>query len=410
MKAIANPLAILALATAVYAAETNESWEIHGQVVDEQGKPVEDFVAATFWSANGKQWDDAGKYINADQANLGKYWKEEGTLAPYPPGLATRTGAGKFKVTVEKRARVSIFITDITRQHGGYLVVERREADKPVTFTLLPLVRVTGNIYCSEAKKTPGWTMAVVHPPGDMEGSLQFIHCGSVQGRFSFLLPPGKFDLDVYSELPDAHMPKPDERKTSDAPVDMPKYLMGIRIDVPRGQPALDVGLLDVVPNDSDTLDYFSRFYGKRAPELGISDARGVPKNVKLADFHGKWVLLDFWGLNCMPCINVGLPKLSKFYEEHKTDRDRFEILAICNNWNDDVRTIAEFDRLAAPIVDAKWGGKQLPFPILIDGDGNTFKAYGVNGVPTTLLVDPDGNLVKGGEEMLSEKLREKRP
>ncbi len=410
MKAIANLLAILALVTAVYAAETNESWEIHGKVVDEQGKPVENFVAATFWSANGKQWDDAGKFIKVDQANLGKYWKDEGVLEPYPHRLASPMGAGQFKVMVEKRPRVSIFVTDSTQQYGAIVAVEKRAADKPVTVNLLPLVRVTGNVYCSDAKKTPGWTMVVIHPPGDMENHLQFIHCGSLQGRFSFLLPPGKFDLDVYSELPDAHMPKPIQRKNRDAPVDMPKYLAGIRIDVPPGRSALDVGLLDVVPSDSDTLDYFSRFYGKRPPELAITDARGVPKSVKLADFHGKWVLLDFWGLSCVPCINVGLPKLSKFYEEHKTDRDRFEILAICNNWNDDVRTMEEFDRLAASIVDTKWGGKQLPFPILIDGEGKTFEAYGVGGVPTTLLMDPDGNLVKGDEEMLAEKLREKRP
>ena len=40
-----------------------ESWEIHGQVVDEQGTPVEDFDAAKFWSSNGKQWDEAGEWI-----------------------------------------------------------------------------------------------------------------------------------------------------------------------------------------------------------------------------------------------------------------------------------------------------------------------------------------------------------
>jgi hypothetical protein len=37
MKSITRLLAILALVTAVHAADTNESWEIHGQVVDEQG-------------------------------------------------------------------------------------------------------------------------------------------------------------------------------------------------------------------------------------------------------------------------------------------------------------------------------------------------------------------------------------
>jgi thiol-disulfide isomerase/thioredoxin len=409
MKAITNLLTIMTLVTVVHAARGDESWEIRGKVVDEQGELIDDFVAAIYWSANGKLWDDSGNPIKFNQTNLGEYWNDEGVLEPFPDRLATGMGAGQFKVTVEKRPRVAIFVTDSMRRNGGYVAVEKNTADKPVTVTLRPLVRVTGSIYCSEANRTPGWTLAVVRMPGDMENYLQFIRCGSIKGQFSFLLPPGKFDLEVHSEFPDAHMPKPIERKNRDAPRDMPKYLSGIRIEVPRGQTVLDLGMLDVVPNESDTLDYVSQFYGKKPPELAITDARGVPKNVKLADFRGKWVLLDFWGLSCVPCINVGLPKLSKFYEEHKTDRDRFEILAICNNWNDDVRTMKEFDRLAAPIVDAKWDGKPLPFPILIDGDGKTFEAYGVGSVPTTLLIDPDGNLLNGNDEVLAEKLREDR-
>ena len=37
------------LAPIARADDADEPWEINGQVVDEQGKPVEDFEAATFW-------------------------------------------------------------------------------------------------------------------------------------------------------------------------------------------------------------------------------------------------------------------------------------------------------------------------------------------------------------------------
>ena len=87
-----------------------------------------------------------------------------------------------------------------------------------------------------------------------------------------------------------------------------------------------------------------------------------------------------------------------------------FEILAVCNDW-DGVKTMKEFDELAAPIIKEAWDGKPLPFPVLLDGDGKTLEAYGINAVPTTLLIDPDGNLVKDGDErMLEEKLKLKQP
>ena len=226
MKAIANILAILAIVTAVHAAEPDESWEIHGNVVDQQGNPVENFVAATYWSANGKQWDDDGKIMKFDEAELGEFWKEEGVLEAFPPHLAMRMGAGQFTVKVDKLPRVSIFVTDSIQQCGACVSVEKSAGDRAVTVTLVPLVRVTGKVYCSEAKKAPGWTMAIIHPPGDMGNFLQFIRCGSINARFSLLLPPGKFDLDVYSERPDAHMPKPIQRKKRDAPADMPNYVV----------------------------------------------------------------------------------------------------------------------------------------------------------------------------------------
>ena len=61
------------------------SWQIHGRVVDEQGQPVKDFVAATYWSANGKQWDEHGERIKLHGlTDLDKIWKEEGVLEPFP--------------------------------------------------------------------------------------------------------------------------------------------------------------------------------------------------------------------------------------------------------------------------------------------------------------------------------------
>jgi peroxiredoxin len=35
---------------------------------------------------------------------------------------------------------------------------------------------------------------------------------------------------------------------------------------------------------------------GKALPDWTVTDAQNAKKDVKLADFKGKWVLLEFWG------------------------------------------------------------------------------------------------------------------
>lgn len=412
MRYPASVLAVLILVGAARADDSGESWEIHGQVVDEQGTPVEDFDAATFWSSNGKQWDEAGERIKVSgDADADKLWQDEGVLVAYPRGLAKRLPEGRFSVSIKDRPRVSVFTVDKRHERGGFVSVEKSSADKPITLTLVPLVRVHGKIYCPEAGRTPDWTIAVVHPPGDRENYLHFTQCGSVLGEISLLLPPGKYDFDVYSSSPDAQMRLSQEQKDKVAAADLP--VRGIRVEVPRGQAALDLGVLNVaLPRDKDGIDRdYSQFYGKEPPELAITDARGVAKEVKLADFRGKWVLLDFWALSCGPCYQRSLPKLTTFYEDHAADRDRFEILAICNTEQEKALTIEAFDALAAPLVEKVWAGKQLPFPVLVDGEGKTSGVYGIQSWPTVLLIDPEGRLVKNGDETtLAEKLKEAGP
>ena len=95
-----------------------------------------------------------------------------------------------------------------------------------------------------------------------------------------------------------------------------------------------------------------------------------------------------------------------KFYEDHKGQRDQFEIVAIhdhrAKSFEDLDAKIKEKD-----IINKRWGGKDLPFPVLLDPENKTTKAYGIQAFPTVILIDPDGKLVKGGsEKMLAEKLR----
>ena len=97
------------------------------------------------------------------------------------------------------------------------------------------------------------------------------------------------------------------------------------------------------------------------------------------------------------------MPGLIDLYEAHKKDRDKFEILAFHDGTAKD---FAELDKNLEGPRKRYWGGRYLPFPILLDSTGQTIKDWGVHAFPTTLLIDPEGKLVgHAGEEQLAEKL-----
>lgn len=152
----------------------------------------------------------------------------------------------------------------------------------------------------------------------------------------------------------------------------------------------------------------YTQHYGESPPQWHATDARGVSKDARIADFRGKWVLIDFWGLSCRPCLTKGLPKLVKFYEEHASQRDQFEILSICIDYEGELKSMADVDRALEPIIKHVWGGKALPFPILLDPTFKTWERYGLPGLGTVILIDPDGNLVEGDEAKLAEILKER--
>jgi thiol-disulfide isomerase/thioredoxin len=404
----AKLLALLLLSVCSLAAAADEPpdrWQVRGLVLDEHGKPTDDFDAANWWSSNGIQWDEKGEDLPAKtEADREKnFWREEGVLAVRPTFLAKHEPGGMFTLDVEDRPRVSVFVANKDRTLGGLVSVEKTDAAQPIEIRLRPLTRVHGRVYCSEAGRTPEWTNSIVHPVGDRENYLHFIHCGSLRGEFAYLLPPGAYDFDIYTSEPTGRLPKPKSLKNDAA--DTP-YVRGLRVDVPA-QKVFDLGTVEVVlPRDKDGIPRdITLYYGKNPPDLQFTDARGVKRDFKLADLRGKWVLLDFWTLHCGPCIYRSLPELTKIYEEHAADRDKFEILAICDTEYEKAPTLDLYDPLAAKIADEVWKGKSLPFPQIIDGEGRTTARYGVQSWPTTLLIDPDGNLVKGDETTLVKKL-----
>jgi thiol-disulfide isomerase/thioredoxin len=105
----------------------------------------------------------------------------------------------------------------------------------------------------------------------------------------------------------------------------------------------------------------------------------GDEKQVKLSDYRGKVVLLNFWYPYCGPCRGE-FPELQKVSEKYGPDR--FVILA--------VNVHPEEDDYVLPYMKGKkWG-----FVPLRGNVEFAEKELGANGYPTNLLIDTEGRIV----------------
>lgn len=97
------------------------------------------------------------------------------------------------------------------------------------------------------------------------------------------------------------------------------------------------------------------------------------------------------------------LPGLIKLYDQFKDRRKDFEIIAFHDT---KAKSFAELDPRLAQLKSKFWGGRDLPFPILLDATGNTLRTFGVSSFPTVIVIDPKGRVVPhGGEHTLVEHL-----
>lgn len=114
---------------------------------------------------------------------------------------------------------------------------------------------------------------------------------------------------------------------------------------------------------------------GSIAPSFELASLQG--ETVRLADFRGTGVLLNFWASWCGPCTNE-MPLLN---EVHAQTSD-IEIIAV-NVGENPERAIRFAEELG------------LNFSIVLDQDNKIKKNYRISGLPVTLLIDKNGRIVE---------------
>lgn len=116
---------------------------------------------------------------------------------------------------------------------------------------------------------------------------------------------------------------------------------------------------------------------GKVAPDFELPDLKD--RDVRLSDFRGKVVFLNFWATWCKPCKEE-MPSMEVLYRNFKDDG--LVVLAVS------IDRVTTKDDIP-PFVNSM----DLSFPILVDSWGQTDKEYKLMGVPETYIIDQDGVL-----------------
>jgi peroxiredoxin len=125
---------------------------------------------------------------------------------------------------------------------------------------------------------------------------------------------------------------------------------------------------------------------GTMAPEFNIKDVNGT--DIKLSDYKGKIVLIDFWASWCKQC-RIESPKLVKAYQKYHTMKfengDGFEIISVslddeAADWK---MAITEDGYTWANVSEGKkW-------------EAEIAKSYMVTSLPTNYLLDGNGKIIE---------------
>ncbi|WP_419887390.1 redoxin domain-containing protein [Neobacillus niacini] len=112
---------------------------------------------------------------------------------------------------------------------------------------------------------------------------------------------------------------------------------------------------------------------GAKAPDFELKALAG--DTVKLSDFKGKKVMLNFWATWCPPC-KAEMPAMEEF---HKEAGDDVVILAVNIDPHLDVKAFVDENGIT--------------FPIPLDEEDKVNEMYQVLSIPTTYFIDTKGNI-----------------
>jgi hypothetical protein len=237
-----GPPSLVLVLLLLSASAQAEKVALTGVVVDERDQPVAGVSLGGFWNA------------------------ERGTMRPFSP--TTTDTEGRFNVTVDHYgAGVALMAMDEPQARGAIHVLRTNRVDGPIRLVLGPLVTVRGEFTCQELGEAPSWSNVYLSV---QPGRIRLLQDMADPPRFAFKVPPGTYEFWGYSS----------------------EEFRSVRreLTITNGQPVLDLGQVDLAASP------LGRSYGKSPPPWHVTAARGVSTNVQVADYRGRWLLVEFWG------------------------------------------------------------------------------------------------------------------
>ena len=148
--------------------------------------------------------------------------------------------------------------------------------------------------------------------------------------------------------------------------------------------------ILQSINQGKENREYWRRLYAmvnKPAPEMDV-DHWINSKPLSLSDLRGKVVVLEFWGIDCAPCLG----DIKNINEMHKrSEFEPFVVIAVHYAINDD-----DIDEVKNAVAKSK-----IKYPVCIDRQGgtkkywggSTFEKYNTGAIPNTFLIDIEGRV-----------------
>jgi peroxiredoxin len=123
------------------------------------------------------------------------------------------------------------------------------------------------------------------------------------------------------------------------------------------------------------------------APDFALKDPDG--KTVRLSDYRGKVVLLDFWATWCGPC-KLEIPW---FMDLERKNKDKgFEVLGV------------SMDDEGWEVVKPFYNQTGMNYRVMIGNDATAQLYGGIDALPTTFLIDRDGKIAATHVGLTSKK------
>ncbi len=97
----------------------------------------------------------------------------------------------------------------------------------------------------------------------------------------------------------------------------------------------------------------------------------------RLADYRGRWVVVNFWATWCPPCLKE-IPELAALHEAN----DHVRVLGVALQYRDP----AYVGQFAEQLL--------VPYPVILGDAASAAQVGSVRGLPTTFLYDPCGRIV----------------